>query len=55
MGFFGLDPFAGISAAFIQQRAKILPGAFACLFQRFASKVDENKLRLLAADDFNYM
>lgn len=54
MDFFGLDPSIGTSSAFIQQRAKILPEAFECLFQHFTNKVDENKLyhglRLLAAD-----
>ena len=54
MDFFGLDPNIGTSSAFIQQRAKILPEAFECLFQYFTSKVDENKLyqglRLLAVD-----
>ena len=54
MDFFGLDTNIGTSSAFIQRRAKILPEAFECLFQHFASKVDENKryhgLRLLAVD-----
>ena len=54
MDFFGLDPNIGTSSAFIQQRSKILPEAFECLFQHFVSKVDENKLyhglRLLAVD-----
>ena len=54
MDFFGLDPNIGTSSAFIQQRAKILPEAFASLFQHFTTKVDENKLyhgiRLLAVD-----
>ena len=54
MDFFGLDPNIGTSSAFIQQRAKILPEAFECLFQHFTSKVDENKLyhglRMLAVD-----
>lgn len=54
MDFFGLDPDVGTSSAFIQQRAKILPEAFECLFQHFVSKVDENKLYhglgLLAVD-----
>ena len=54
MDFFGLDPTIGSSSAFIQQRAKILPEAFACLFQHFTAKVDENKLfyglRMLAVD-----
>ena len=35
MDFFGLDPNIGTSSAFIQQRAKILPEAFECLFQHF--------------------
>ena len=54
MDFFGLDPNIGTSSAFIQQRSKILPEAFECLFQHFTSQVDENKiyhgLRLLAVD-----
>ena len=54
MDFFGLDPSIGSSSAFIQQRAKILPEAFECLFHYFTSKVDESKLyrglRLLAVD-----
>ena len=54
MDFFGLDPRIGSSSAFIQQRAKILPEAFECLFHYFTSKVDESKLyrglRLLAVD-----
>jgi hypothetical protein len=54
MDFFGLDVSIGTSSAFIQQRAKILPEAFECLFRHFTSKVDENKLyhgfRLLAVD-----
>lgn len=54
MDFFGLDPNIGTSSAFIQQRAKILPEAFECLFQHFTMKADENKLyhglRLLAVD-----
>ena len=54
MDFFGLDPNIGTSSAFIQQRAKILPEAFECLFQYFTSKVDKNKLyhglRMLAVD-----
>lgn len=54
MDFFGLDPRIGSSSAFIQQRAKILPEAFECLFHCFTSKVDESKLygglRLLAVD-----
>ena len=54
MDFFGLDPNIGTSSAFIQQRAKILPEAFECLFQHFVSTVDENKLyhglRMLAVD-----
>jgi hypothetical protein len=54
MDFFGLDASIGTSSAFIQQRAKILPEAFECLFRHFTSKVDENKLyhgfRLLAVD-----
>ncbi len=54
MDFFGLDPAIGTSSAFIQQRAKITPEAFECLFQYFTNKVDENKLynglRLLAVD-----
>lgn len=54
MDFFGLDPNIGTSSAFIQQRAKILPEAFECLFQHFTSKVDKNKLyhglRMLAVD-----
>ena len=54
MDFFGLNPNIGTSSAFIQQRAKILPEAFECLFQHFTSKVDENKLyqglRLFAVD-----
>ena len=54
MDFFGLDPNIGTSSAFIQQRAKILPEAFECLFQHFTSIVDGNKLyhglRLLAVD-----
>ncbi len=54
MDFFGLDPNIGTSSAFIQQRAKILPEAFDCLFHYFSRKVDENKLyrglRLLAVD-----
>ena len=54
MDFFGLDPNIGTSSAFIQQRAKILPEAFECLFQHFTSKGDENRLyhglRMLAVD-----
>ena len=54
MDFFGLDPAIGTSSAFIQQRAKITPEAFECLFLYFTNKVDENKLynglRLLAVD-----
>ena len=54
MDFFGLDPMVGTSSAFIQQRAKILPEAFECLFQHFTSNVDKNKLyhglRMLAVD-----
>ena len=54
MDFFGLDSNIGTSSAFIQQRSKILPEAFECLFQHFTSQVDENKiyhgLRLLAVD-----
>ena len=54
MDFFGLDPNIGTSSAFIQQRAKILPEAFECLFQHFVSTVDENKLyhglRMIAVD-----
>lgn len=54
MDFFGLDPSIGTSSAFIQQRAKILPEAFECLFQHFTNRVDENKryhgFRLLAVD-----
>ena len=54
MDFFGLDPTVGTSSAFIQQRAKILPEAFECLFRLFTNKVDESKLyhglRLLAVD-----
>ena len=54
MDFFGLDPNIGTSSAFIQQRAKILPEAFECLFQYFTSNVVDNKLhhglRLLAVD-----
>ena len=54
MDFFGLDPSIGTSSAFIQQRAKIIPAAFECLFHHFTDKVDENKLynglRLLAVD-----
>ncbi len=54
MDFFGLDPNIGTSSAFIQQRAKILPEAFECLFQHFVSTVDANKLyhglRMLAVD-----
>ena len=54
MDFFGLDLSIGSSSAFIQQRAKILPEAFECLFHYFTSKVDESKLyrglRLLAVD-----
>lgn len=54
MDFFGLDPNIGTSSAFIQQRAKILPEAFECLFQHFTSKVDKNTLyhglRILAVD-----
>ena len=42
MDFFGLDPSAGTSSAFIQRRAAILPDAFACLFQQFTEKVDED-------------
>ena len=43
MDFFGLDPNIGTSSAFIQQRAKILPEAFECLFQHFTSNVDKHK------------
>ena len=54
MDLFGLDPDVGTSSAFIQQRAKILPEAFECLFHNFTSNVDQNKLyhglRLLAVD-----
>ena len=54
MDFFGLDPNIGTSSAFIQQRSKILPEAFECLFRHFSSEVDESKLyhglRLLAVD-----
>ena len=54
MDFFGFGPNIGTSAAFIQQRSKILPEAFQCLFRHFASEVDECKLyhglRLLAVD-----
>lgn len=54
MDFFGLDPLVGTSSAFVQQRAKILPEAFAFLFRYFTNKIDENKsyngLRLLAVD-----
>lgn len=54
MDFFGLDSTVGSSSAFIQQRAKILPEAFECLFQHFNAKVDENRfyygLRILAVD-----
>ncbi len=54
LDFFGFDPNIGTSSASIQQRAKIMPVAFECLFQYFTSKVDENKLyhglRLLAVD-----
>ena len=39
MDFFGLNPNIGTSSAFIQQRAKILPEAFECLFQHFTSRV----------------
>ena len=54
MTFFGLDPNIGTSSAFIQQRSKILPEAFECLFRHFTNYTDENKLysglRLLAVD-----
>ena len=54
MDFFGFDPSIGTTSAFIQQRAKITPAAFECLFQYFTEKMDENKLfygyRLLAVD-----
>lgn len=52
--YFGLDSTIGTSSAFIQQRAKILPEAFACIFQDFSQKTDEDMryhgLRLLAVD-----
>ena len=54
MDFFGLDPSAGTSSAFIQRRSTILPEAFESLFHDFSRSVDENKLyrglRLLAVD-----
>ena len=54
MDFFGLDPSAGTSSAFIQRRSAILPEAFESLFHDFSRSVDENKLyrglRLLAVD-----
>ena len=54
MDFFGFDPSVGTSSAFIQRRATILPEAFACLFQHFTEKVDEDLrycgFRLLAVD-----
>lgn len=54
MDFFGLDPSAGTSSAFIQRRSTILPEAFESLFHNFSRSVDENKLyrglRLLAVD-----
>ena len=54
MDFFGLDPSAGASSAFIQRRSTILPEAFESLFHDFSRSVDENKLyrglRLLAVD-----
>ena len=54
MDFFGLDPSAGTSSAFIQRRSTILPEAFESLFHDFSRSVDENKLyrglRLLTVD-----
>ena len=54
MDFFGLDPSAGTSSAFIQRRSAILPEAFESLFHDFSRSVDENNLyrglRLLAVD-----
>ena len=50
MDFFGLDPSAGTSSAFIQRRAAILPDAFECLFQHFTEKVDED-LRYFAVSE----
>ena len=54
MDFFGLEPSAATSSAFIQQRAKIFPEAFEYLFRSFTEKIDENKryrgYRLFAVD-----
>ena len=54
MDFFGLNPSAGTSSAFIQRRSAILPEAFESLFHDFSRSVDENNLyrglRLLAVD-----
>lgn len=54
MDFFGLDSDIATSSAFIQQRSKILPEAFECLFQHFTDRVQSDLsykgYRLLAVD-----
>ena len=54
MNFFHFSPDMATSSAFIQQRAKIRPDAFAYLFHQFTNRIPVHKLyrgyRLLAVD-----